>query len=207
MAAPNRIERRRAERESRILQIAARRFAAVGVDGVRLDEIADEADIARATLYSHFVNKEALVAAIVRPALQQASRDAAGIAPRDSRDAVRVLLRLYLKLWKDHPDAMRIGHRLQGALLGDCIELHVAFMKHVLRVFGAASSAGLLRTGDPSVSATLLARLAIPLLETYGGLGRCDELFLESMEGVLLEAHSVPKRSTAASSRSRPTSK
>ncbi|MBI5537432.1 MAG: TetR/AcrR family transcriptional regulator [Deltaproteobacteria bacterium] len=203
MPAPSRIERRRAERASRILQIAARRFAAVGVDGVRLDEIADEADIARATLYSHFATKEALVSAIVRPALEQALHDASGIKLGDAREAVRKLLRLYLKLWKAHPDGMRIGHRIQGTPLGDCADLHRAFMKHVLRVFGAACTAGLLRTGDPTLSAMLLARLAIPMLETYGGLARCDDLFLDSMEGVLLQQVARPKLSTTAPAASR----
>jgi AcrR family transcriptional regulator len=168
------------------MQIAARRFAAEGVDAVRLDEIADEADIARATLYSHFATKEALVAAIVRPALQLALREAGKIPVRVSRQAVRSLLRVYLTLWKEHPDAMRVAHRTQGVPLGDCAGLHIEFMQHVLRIFGSASVAGLLRSEIPTLSAMLLARLAIPMLETYAGHVRADELFLDSMEALLL---------------------
>jgi AcrR family transcriptional regulator len=188
MPTPGRVERRRAEREQRIMRIAARRFARDGVDGVRLDEIADEADIARATFYSHFETKEALVEAIVRPTLEDALRQARGLRDRSPRLAVRKLLKLYLQLWKDHPDAMCIGHRMQQKPAGGMSELHQQFMRHVLRVFGQAATAGLLRAGDPMLASMLLARLAIPMLQTYVGRDQAEELFLQSMDGMLLSA-------------------
>ena len=193
MPQPGRVERRRAEREQRIKQIAARRFARDGVDGVRLDEIADEADIARATFYTHFETKDALVEAIVAPALRDAARGARRLRDCDPRVAVRRLLQLYLQLWRDHPEAMCIGHRMQQGPPDGIGKLHGQFMRHVVRVFGDAASAGLLRAGDPMLASMLLARLAVPMLQTYAGREGASELFLQSMDGMLLRCAS-PQR-------------
>jgi AcrR family transcriptional regulator len=187
MPAPSsRIERRRVERGARILRIAGRRFAERGIHGVRLDEIADEADIARATFYTHFATKEALLSAIVRPALEQAAQGASLLRARDPRAAVRELLQLHARLWRAHPEAMTIGHAAGAGLPADCAELHGSFMRQVLRLFGRADQASLLRGGDPKLAALLLARMAVPMLLTYEGHPRADELFLQSMEAVLL---------------------
>ncbi|GAB2576837.1 TetR/AcrR family transcriptional regulator [Streptomyces capparidis] len=56
---------RRPARE-RILQTAARLFYAHGIRGVGVDRIIAESGVAKATLYSHFPSKDALVLAYLR---------------------------------------------------------------------------------------------------------------------------------------------
>ena len=92
VASATRGERRRSARQQRLLQVAAEAFAVRGLDGVRLDEIADAVDIACGTLDTHFPAKEALIVAIVRPALEQAIAALCAIERRSGVAALDALL-------------------------------------------------------------------------------------------------------------------
>ncbi|GAB4267712.1 MAG: TetR family transcriptional regulator [Deferrisomatales bacterium] len=54
-----------AESRARVLQVAARRFAAKGFTGAQMGEIARDAGMGVGTLYKHFPSKEALFRAMV----------------------------------------------------------------------------------------------------------------------------------------------
>ncbi len=194
MVASPRIERRRAQRQQHILQVAARAFAARGLDGARLEDIADQADVARGTLYAHFATKDALLSAVVKSAVDEAAVDVARIQKEASpRKAVRALVRLQLRLWREHPDAMRVGHQLGSRPTEEVAGIHDAFMRGILKVFSRADRAGILRTSDPALAARLLARLSVPLLDTLADHPDADRIYLDTMEGMLLRRARPPR--------------
>ena len=185
-APSSRIVRRRALQRERIVAVAARRFAEVGPDLVRLDQIADAADLARGTLYSHFPTKGDLIRAIVRPVLEHAVAGLRRVARGRARDRIEGLLALYLELWGAHRDALRVSYRLQHVELGEIAALHGAFLEGVLTVLGAAAKARILRTRDPIVGARMIMRTAVPLLEICTAQPNGEQLFIESMRGLLI---------------------
>jgi TetR/AcrR family transcriptional regulator, cholesterol catabolism regulator len=165
---------------------AARRFAEAGPDAVRLDDIADGADVARGTLYSHFRTKDALLCAIVEPVLRLAVRKTRALGRANARDGVGRLLGLYLDLWHAYPDALRIAYKAQDMPIGDLGALHRAFLSGVLRVFARAQEAGILRSGDPLLAGHVMRQVAVPLLELYGRHADGDRLFVEGLSGLLV---------------------
>jgi AcrR family transcriptional regulator len=180
------VARRRAATRDRILEVAAARFAVQGPSGVRLDEIAEAADVARGTLYSHFPTKDALLCAIVEPVLEVAAARTAALARRSTREAVDGLLFTYLELWREYPDALRIAYRAQDIPIGELGALHGRFLKGVMRVFERANRAGLLRAGDAVLAGHILRQIAVPLLELCARHPKGEELFLESLRGLLI---------------------
>ncbi len=182
----SRVARRRGETRLRIISVAARRFASSGLDGARLDEIADEADVARGTLYSHFATKESLIAAIVRPALESAVESVGQLRECVPREAVDGLLRTYLLLWDQHREALRVAQKAQEMPLGDLSHLHGAFMRVVTEVFRRAEHEHILRCDNPALAGRLMARVAIPLLELYSEQDEMAKLFIDTMRGMLL---------------------
>src|SRR4051812_6342390 len=64
MAARTQAERR-ADTRSRLLEAAAKRFAADGIDGASIDAIADDADRTSGAVYAHFGSKEGLLTALL----------------------------------------------------------------------------------------------------------------------------------------------
>ena len=181
-----RVARRRALTRERIVATAARRFADAGPGAVRLDEIAESADVARGTLYSHFRTKDDLLCAIVEPVLRAAIRRTRALGRTTAEDGVERLLRLYLDLWHAYPDALRIAYKAQDMPIGDLGRLHRAFTAGVLRVFGRAREAGILRSGDPRLAGQVMRQVAVPLLELYGGHADGDRLFVEGLRALLL---------------------
>jgi AcrR family transcriptional regulator len=181
-----RVARRRAVTRARIVEVAARCFADSGPDAVRLDDVAQAADVARGTLYSHFRTKDDLLYAIVEPVLRLSVRKTAALGRLDAREGVENLLQLYLELWHTHPDALRIAYKARDLPLGDFASLHRSFLRGVLRVFERANEAGILRSGDPVLAGHVMRQVGVPLLELYARHPDGDRLFVEGLRGLLL---------------------
>lgn len=182
-----RIVQRRAQRQERILAAAGHLFATRGFGAVRLADIADEANLARATFYTHFRSKDALVAAVVRPALLETIAALEDVARLPPRQAVDGLLAAFVGLWNRHRDALRVSHRMEGRPPRGIVPLHDKLMGVVLRVFERAARAHLLRAGDPVLAARMLALLAVPTLELTQSASPDGAIFMRSMAGLLLE--------------------
>lgn len=60
---PGRVDRRKQKTRQKVVATAMRLFRHRGFDAVTMEQIAEAADIAKGTLYSHFPVKEAIVAA------------------------------------------------------------------------------------------------------------------------------------------------
>ena len=60
-------------------------------------------------------------------------------------------------------------------------------MEAVQKLVTIAEDAGILRDGNANYSSRLIARSAIPILEVYGKDDNYRELFLKSMQGLLLK--------------------
>ena len=201
-SARPRVERRQAEARARIVAAAAARFAA-GVDGARLEEIAADADVARATLYNLFGSKEALLRAVLEPVLDDAIARLGAVPPGDPRAGVIALVDVYLALWAAHRDALRVSYRVQDLPLGPNAGKHVVFVRAVVEILDAAARAGLLHASDGARAARALSRVAVPLLEVFGDDTAAARA---SILGALLEAGAPAARSvpeTGASPRAK----
>lgn len=62
-AGSSRVARRRDRRKAEIVKTATRILTEAGYQGMSLEEVAEQTDIAKATLYHYFSSKDALVAA------------------------------------------------------------------------------------------------------------------------------------------------
>lgn len=69
--APSRHDRRRERTRAAILDAAERAFTRAGFGGSRIEDIADEADVAVGSIYGHFGNKDGLWSALAERALER----------------------------------------------------------------------------------------------------------------------------------------
>ena len=68
-----RMDRKREERKNRILDVAEQMIAAKGIDGMTMEDVAREADVAAGTTYLHFKNKNSLCASVLARLLREAT--------------------------------------------------------------------------------------------------------------------------------------
>lgn len=71
----SRVERRKEKTRRKIMTIAVDLFREQGFEATAMEQIADEADIAKGTLYNYFPSKEAIITAYVQQALQERHSD------------------------------------------------------------------------------------------------------------------------------------
>lgn len=65
LRSSGRVERRRDRRKTEIVATATRLLSAGGYHGMSLEDVAEQSDIAKATLYHYFSSKDELVAAVL----------------------------------------------------------------------------------------------------------------------------------------------
>jgi AcrR family transcriptional regulator len=110
----------RAVRETQMLEVAGRVFAARGFHEASMDEIAEAADISKPMLYNYFGSKEGLYFAYVDlsyreivAAIDEAVAAGAG-AGEDPAQQLRTGVRAYYRYVGDHQDAFRVLFREMG---------------------------------------------------------------------------------------------
>jgi AcrR family transcriptional regulator len=163
----DRVARRQAEARARIVAAAGRRFAE-GIDAASLDEIAADADVARATLFNLFGHKDALLEAILAPVLDDGVARMRAIPAGPPRARVAAVVDVYVALWGEHRDALRVAYQAQSMRLGQLATKHRDFMRGIVDVLDEPARAGVLHARDGAKATRALARIAVPLLEVFG---------------------------------------
>jgi AcrR family transcriptional regulator len=111
-AETGRVARKRAQRINEILRAAAQEISQRGLHEVNLDDIAERLDIAKATLYHYFPNKESLVTAAIElvgnDAVERIER-VAGEYDDNPAERLRAIVAEQLTiLLIDYPDVSRL---------------------------------------------------------------------------------------------------
>ncbi len=91
-------ERQKADRTHRILEAASRLFRDQGYGAIRIEDIAQAAEVSVGTLYNYFTNKGDLLLAIVSMEVEEVLESGKSVVanpPSDIARALRVLLGIY----------------------------------------------------------------------------------------------------------------
>lgn len=91
-------ERQKADRTSRILAAASRLFRETGYGAIRIEDIAQAAEVSVGTLYNYFANKGDLLLAIVSMEVEevlQAGKTVVANPPRNIAKALSTLIGIY----------------------------------------------------------------------------------------------------------------
>ncbi|WP_354702236.1 hypothetical protein DSM112329_02591 [Paraconexibacter sp. AEG42_29] len=101
--------RRRARTGAAILDAAERTFTDAGYRGAKMEDVADAADVAVGSIYSHFGNKDGLYLAVVERAVELFSRymDQAYQDEWTPLEQVMACGDAYLRFHFEHPGAFR----------------------------------------------------------------------------------------------------
>ena len=186
VAMSPKVRNRQNRTRQRILVESARLFTANGFENVSVEEIIDASEVARSSFYRFFSNREDLLAQIVRPVFER-GRELLTTAPDSDAGAILDhILHVYLALWRDDPDAMRVSTRVGGVHFSIFRDVHESYRQELLRLLEQVAAAGILLNGNARQTGGLIARVAIRVLETYADSPRREELFIASMRGLLL---------------------
>jgi AcrR family transcriptional regulator len=185
-----------------LLEAAQRLFAARSIDGVSIDDIAKEADVAKGSLYNHFESKEALAEelfSMVRghaAALLDEAIDNSTPPPERLVRGSFVILRFAI----DHPESVGALIKLSPELLSDKAPLNVKAREIIVEGLESGHFKGI-----PSDSATLLVVGAMLVMlqdsiDRQKSVERLIARIIPLMAGVL-KALGVDSESAAAATK------
>lgn len=152
-SAPPAVGRREQKRLStrRELLLAARKwFSQEGLYDSRVEDITEQAGIAKGTLYLYFRSKEDLVKAVVSEGFAglRTHIEARLTGQSDLEHAASAAFSAHVEFFAENPDLMRIFHQVRGVLQFDRprwrplrteLRQHVDFLAHQLAVGDARS--------------------------------------------------------------------
>lgn len=148
-------ERNKYETRQRLLSAARTLFAEKGVTGTTIDDIAEMADVSRATFFNYFQTKDSLVSALHDGHMQKLAVLIDGLLEQDLTTAQRVRL-----VFEDVTDATRrfriylrgVTGELERDLASNQIshERTEQFNEQILRVLEPGIAAGEVRTDFPT---------------------------------------------------------
>ena len=97
-------------RRAEILEAAERIFVAEGYEGATIRKIADEVGVSSTALYMHFRDKDEILSEICLNAMRALLEQNSEIAgrPLDAPTRLRVLLKAYVKMGLEHPNAYQV---------------------------------------------------------------------------------------------------
>ncbi len=153
---PGRRERKKEETRARIIALSVELFEAHGFDAITMEQIAEAADLAKATLYSYFPSKEHIVAAYMRSEISRCLGGVQQMLERlpDTRARLRALFRGSTEWNLNHPQMMPIyvRHRMANGL--DGAGQRSGFNEHVLAIVARGQDEGDLRRDLPAGTLT-----------------------------------------------------
>lgn len=205
-AAPSpRTQRRRARNRAAMLDAAERLLADDGVAAMRIEAVADAADLSVGSVYTHFGNKDGLVRAVAEQVLERAARYLAQayLVSDSPIEQVAATGEAYLNLLLDHPFLVRFlasgapdaGEAAGSGPVGQAIAaMHAALEDRI----DAAVAAGQVRPLDSKMLARFLfgAWNGVVALTTQAHPGRlsADEArrCLQQARSLLVDGMSTP---------------
>jgi AcrR family transcriptional regulator len=164
-----------AYRRTELLAAARRVFGGAGFEAATMDAIADEAKVAKGTIYLYFPSKQAIYDATFQDGMDELQRlSAAQVAAAGNlKDAIRAFVHARVSFFQGNPDYYRIyitekTRHLTGQLprRNPCRSTLESQTRELEEVFERAIASGEVRAVDPVAAATAVFDI------TRGMIGR-----------------------------------
>jgi len=156
-------------RVSEILEAARRTIGRFGFEGTTIDRVADEARIAKGTIYLYFPNKEALLHSAVVEGIRDLTRELAqgDDTSRPPIERLACLIRSMFKTQKSHEDffkALILDSRFVSYEPGDkrgeeLRKVYLEWVDYFACILRSAAESGAIRAPDPQLAALMLAEM------------------------------------------------
>jgi AcrR family transcriptional regulator len=154
---------------------------------VSVDELIEEAEIAKNTFYTFFPSKEDLLSEIVRPVFERGIEELKRVHTQSPIDTARGIADAYLKLWHEDRNGLTVAKKLGMNHFSLIEDVHSKFSDVLREKLKTLQKSGDLRNDCELFSAQIIARSSILYLEVYSQGENLDEQFRTTIEGLLLK--------------------
>lgn len=165
-------------------------LGSVGVEGLTMDRVAQEAGVAKGTLYAYFEDKAHLLESVVEATIQPLSDDIKRILADDRapEDKIRELVYHHLSFFDEHGDMFRVllyeRHKIQGKWQRYRSSRYRMLLERIAKVIEDGIAVGRFRTVDPVKAAAILFDANVSIINQRL-FNRCNVPVAEDVELIL----------------------
>jgi AcrR family transcriptional regulator len=165
----SRREREKAQRREDILQAARDVFFERGIHHATVDEVAEQAEVSKGTVYLYFDTKETILAHLLLEGLEKLVADLeaafASAGLHSAPDRIRRLAAAYLKFYQSYPsyfhlmsafDRGRFQEAIASELYSQVLSRSLRGLEWLVRAVEQGRSEGTLNTSDPRAAASVM---------------------------------------------------
>jgi len=181
------IRNRQSRTRQRIIHESAQLFIRKGFENVSVEEIIDAAEVARSSFYRFFANREQVLTDIIQPVFEQGLEEISAIRTLDPREIMEGVFQTYLHLWQAGNNELQVSTRVGGVHFYLFRDIHHQFREKMVQLLERVEPSGLLLNDNAELTGRLLARSAVSVMEVYGATTNFEELFKQTMRGMLLK--------------------
>lgn len=176
---------RRGQVWEELLSVAGGLMAENGIAAVSVEQILLAAGISRGTFYSFCGGKGDLVAAIIKPALDEGAAALEKIAGQPAPGIIAAVVGVYEELWRRHRNALLMIPGVDAEAFARVRDAHKTFTDAMARALERAEAGGQLRNASARDTFRVITRTAVPLLRIYQDHPDGPRLYRESMTALL----------------------
>ena len=187
LPASPKIQSRQSRTVERILAESARLFLQRGFDNSSVEDIIQAAEIGRSSFYRFFANREEVLAGITRPVFERGIAFMDGLSGLTPIQIMDGLVDMYLDLWHQSQDALRLSTGMGGPYFRLFKDVHDTYRARLAALVETAAGGDILLNDSGEFTARLIARTAVSVLEIYKADEQFEQLFRRTMRGLLLK--------------------
>lgn len=167
-----------------LIETAVRLFIRKRSSNVSLDEIADEADVARRTLFYHFSSKEALILEITEPVFAEglAYLDKLSVRGDATFDDVSALC---YHLWRLFGSRLNLLYTVDFEDFASLKALHGKYQEAYMDLFNRIGDLPPDLQNSRREMAAMIFRCFVPILMKVEGMDRPEERFARGLRGLV----------------------
>lgn len=110
-------ERRKQQTRQGLLNAALELFAEKGLEGTRLEDITERADLGKGAFYNYFESKDALIAELVSEGVKRVSTHLEGVDRTGTfKERVAFVALQHERFFDEHPEQIVLFHEARGML-------------------------------------------------------------------------------------------
>jgi len=181
------IQKRVDETKRHVCQVAARLFNESSFAAVSIENIVQEAGIARSTFYRWFADKEDLLRQIITPVFEDAGALLAVLDKDKPEEIINGVADSYLVIWGKHRDALQLTSNLDATLFPLVADAHNRYAEVLLSHMDILQEVRLLRNDDAHLSAVIMAQTFPRLLQVCETHPQFQNVFKSTVRGMLLK--------------------
>ena len=156
-------------RVSEILEAARRTIGRFGFEGTTVDRVADEARIAKGTIYLYFPNKDALLHSAVVEGIRDLTRELVKCddSTRPPIERLAALIRSMFATQRTHEDFFKalildsrfVSYEPEDRRGEELRRVYLEWVDYFASVLRSAAETGAIRAPDPQLAALMLAEM------------------------------------------------